>query len=132
MEKPSTRRRKYTEHSPMDLSGLMDIIFILLIFVMLSVSFQQKFAVMELDLPSSQSSGEGKEADLEISVLSNGSIWIDKKEVPFESLVGEIQKRSPSKIRLSAEKKLSYEQFIQISERIKSTGIEKLDLGLKK
>jgi biopolymer transport protein ExbD len=116
----------------MDLSGLMDIIFILLIFVMLSVSFQQKFAVMELDLPSSQSSFEGKEADLEISVLSNGSIWIDQKEVPIGSLVGEIQKRSPSKIRLNAEKKLSYEQFILISERIKSTGIEKLDLGLKK
>jgi biopolymer transport protein ExbD len=125
------KRRKREETALLDLSGLMDIIFILLIFVMLSVSFQQKFSVMELDIPSAVTSQAGKEADLEISVLSNSSLWIEQTEIPFESLTSEIQKRSPSRIRLNAEKNLRYEDFIRISEKIKSTGIEKLDLGLK-
>ena len=125
------QKRRKREETVLDLSGLMDIIFILLIFVMLSVSFQQKFSVMELDLPSAVNSQAGKEADLEISVLSNSSLWIEQTEIPFDSLTSEIQKRSPSRIRLNAEKNLRYEDFIRISEKIKSTGIEKLDLGLK-
>jgi len=113
------------------MSPLMDIIFILLIFVMLSVSFQKKFTVMEMDLPSSIGSSEAIEADLEISVLANGKIIIENKEISVEDLIINIKNNPPSRLRLNAERELSYENFIRITEKIKESGLEKIDLGLK-
>jgi biopolymer transport protein ExbD len=124
-------KRKRLESSPLDMSPFMDIIFILLIFVMLSISFQKKFTVMEMDLPSSIGSSEASEADLEISVFANGKIMIENKEISLEDLIINIQKNHPSRLRLNAERELSYENFIRITEKIKESGLEKIDLGLK-
>ena len=113
------------------MSPFMDIIFILLIFVMLSISFQKKFTVMEMDLPSSIGSSEATEADLEISVFANGKIMIENKEISLEDLITNIKKNPPSHLRFNGEKELSYENFIRITEKIKESGLEKIDLGLK-
>ena len=113
------------------MSPFMDIIFILLIFVMLSISFQKKFTVMEMDLPSSIGSSEATEADLEISVLANGKIMTENKEILLEDLITNIKKNPPSRLRFNGEKELSYENFIRITEKIKESGLEKIDLGLK-
>ena len=127
----SRPKRKRLESSALDMSPFMDIIFILLIFVMLSISFQKKFTVMEMDLPSSIGSSEATEADLEISVLANGKIMIENKEILLEDLITNIKKNPPSRLRFNGEKELSYENFIRITEKIKESGLEKIDLGLK-
>ena len=127
----SRPKRKRLESSALDMSPFMDIIFILLIFVMLSISFQKKFTVMEMDLPSSIGSSEAIEADLEISVLANGKIMIENKEILLDDLISNIKKNPPSRLRLNGEKELSYENFIRITEKIKESGLEKIDLGLK-
>lgn len=127
----SRPKRKRLESSALDMSPFMDIIFILLIFVMLSISFQKKFTVMEMDLPSSIGSSEATEADLEISVLANGKIMTENKEILLEDLITNIKKNPPSRLRLNGEKELSYENFIRITEKIKESGLEKIDLGLK-
>ena len=122
---------RYRNNPLIDLSGLMDIIFILLIFVMLSVSFQKKFSVMELDLPSSVMGRDTREVSLEIDLSSDSKIYINQKEIPLDKLSSELQKHVPSSIRLNAEKKVPFERFIEVSEIIKTMGIEKIDLGLK-
>ena len=127
----SRPKRKRLESSALDMSPFMDIIFILLIFVMLSISFQKKFTVMEMDLPSSIGSSEATEADLEISVLANGKIMTENKEILLEDLITNIKKNPPSRLRFNGEKELSYENFIRITEKIKESGLEKIDLGLK-
>ncbi len=98
---------------------------------MLSISFQKKFSVMEMDLPSTSGSTEAIEADLEISVLADGSILVDNKEISLDNLVSNIKENPPSRLRLNAERQLSYENFIHITEKLKETGLEKIDLGLK-
>lgn len=125
------RWTKYRNTSLIDLSGLMDIIFILLIFVMLSVSFQKKISMMELDLPSSIRGADSREVGVEISLTADSKIFINRKEISLNTLSIELRKEVPSSIRLNAEKKVTYEQFIEVSEIIKSVGIEKIDLGLK-
>lgn len=122
---------RHRNNSLVDLSGLMDIIFILLIFVMLSVSFQKKFTVMELDLPASESSTDSEEVSLEIALSADSKIYINRIEIPLSELMKELDKAKPTTIRLNAEKKVSFEHFISVSEILKTAGIEKIDLGLK-
>ena len=119
MSDKNQNKYKRRDSSTLDLSGLMDIIFILLIFVMLSVSFQKKFTVMEMDLPESNGVLEEKETDMELSVDADGKIYFESKEIPINNLVNLIQSRKPMRIRLNADKKLSYEDFIFISQNIK-------------
>lgn len=119
------------EGNPLDISGLMDIIFILLIFVMLSISFQKKFTVMEMDLPSTREISDTKETSSEILLLESGKIFLDDREVSQDSLTDLLKQKKPENVRLNAERKISYEAFIEISILIKNAGIDKIDLGLK-
>ena len=86
---------------------------------------------MEMDLPENEGIGDEKESDLEISVNALGKIFLHTEEVSIENLIVEIQKKNPKRIRLNADKKLSYEDFIYITQNIKKAGVEKIDLGLK-
>lgn len=86
---------------------------------------------MELDLPSSIRGADSREVGVEISLTADSKIFINRKEISLNTLSIELRKEVPSSIRLNAEKKVTYEQFIEVSEIIKSVGIEKIDLGLK-
>ena len=70
-------RRKVGD-SAIDMSSLMDIIFILLIFVMMSVSFAKNFKQLEIDLPKSQNGTSELSPDTQISIKQTiKSIWIN-------------------------------------------------------
>jgi biopolymer transport protein ExbD len=125
---PQRRNRK---DSGIDMSSMMDIIFILLIFVMISVSFQKKFSHLELNLPSIGQGQIAEEIDVELSVFENGQIFLNKKEVKLSNLKVEMEIHKEKNLSLNIEKKVPYETFIEISEILKSIGIHKVQLGLK-
>ncbi|MCB1142722.1 MAG: biopolymer transporter ExbD [Leptospiraceae bacterium] len=124
-------RRQRTRSHSIDLSGLMDIIFILLIFVMISISFQKQITSLEMDLPDSNGSGNSENEETEIAIFEDGKILLAKNRIEIEDLVSEIKKIQPKGIVLNIEKKVPYETFILISEKLKNLGIKNIRLGIK-
>ncbi len=115
----------------LDMSSLMDIIFILLIFVMLAMSFQKTFQTLDMNLPKSKQ-GVGKEsATIRIAIKENGEIYLQEKKISWQSLELELQKKniSPdSEVQLSIENKVYYQEFIKVSSILKKLKLEKVSL----
>lgn len=127
----SYKLNRQIQDSPIDMSSLMDIIFILLIFVMMSVSFAKNFKQLEIDLPKSQSGSSGLSFDLQISIKENGKFYLDEKEFSIGelSILASNGKFYNQIVSVNVEKKVPYEIFLQIIDILKQGNIKKLNLG---
>ncbi|MBL0264467.1 MAG: biopolymer transporter ExbD [Leptospiraceae bacterium] len=118
-----TKRKSGREHtSSMDMSSLMDIIFILLIFVMMSVSFAKNFKQIEIDLPKSETGSSEFSPDIQISVREDDKFYLEQKEIS----IGELSqfaangKFSNQIVSVNVSKKVPYESFIKSIGYIKT------------
>jgi len=123
--------RRKTGDSSIDMSSLMDIIFILLIFVMMSVSFAKNFKQLEIDLPKSQTGTSELSPDTQISIKENNKIYLDETEISLDklSVLAKEGKLSNQVVSINVEKKVPYEFFIKILDILKQARIKKMNLG---
>lgn len=115
--------------NPLDMSSLLDIIFILLIFSMLSMSFQKDFESIELNLP--QEEGNTKESfttPIRIFLKENGELYFENKKITWTELESSIKGLQERQFQLGIEKKVYYEDFIKLTSLLKKFGIEKIEL----
>jgi biopolymer transport protein ExbD len=124
--------KKRKRHSGIDMSSLMDIIFILLIFVMLSMSFQKNFQSLEMNLPKSEVGEKTSDTSIRIALKENGEIFIDEKPSNWENLELELKNIENKEIQLSLEEKVYYGEFIRISEILKKLNLNKISLIVHK
>jgi biopolymer transport protein ExbD len=127
-------RNKKKKVNQIDMSSLLDIIFILLVFVMVSISFQKQFASMELDLPEAKgSSQETSKTEIKISITNQEIIYKNEIALSRDKLLTEIHSGDfkNKAVLLNVEKKVTYDYFFSILNALKSAEIQKLELGIK-
>ncbi|MEQ8860756.1 MAG: biopolymer transporter ExbD [Pseudomonadales bacterium] len=78
-------------NAAINLTPLIDMVFILLIFFAVNSTFV-KFPGVEVDQPVAKSAVEQQSATILIAVTATGDIWIDKKRVDVRRLRGVIER----------------------------------------
>lgn len=123
--------RRKSGDSAIDMSSLMDIIFILLIFVMMSISFAKNFKQLEIDLPKTNSGSSELSVDIQISVKENGKVFLDEKDSSLNELsyFANQGKFSNQTVSVNVEGKVPYESFLKVLDILKQAKIKKLNLG---
>ncbi|TGN19590.1 biopolymer transporter ExbD [Leptospira idonii] len=127
------RRRK---NKQIEISSLIDILFILLIFLMLSVRFTETRSYLELDLPDSRLSQVGDfESVVTISSDSQGIWYWNGKPESKDSVLSKIEsfseKEKQTKIILDLDKKSEFGHFFLITEKLKEKKINQVEIATK-
>ncbi|PJZ44301.1 ExbD/TolR family protein [Leptospira brenneri] len=123
--------RKSSSNSSIDISSLIDVLFILLIFLMLAVRFTETTSTLQLDLPKTQTDSIGEESPkFKIQINHLGLIYIDGKETGKELLTDVIPKNEDGKSRivLEVDKKVEFQFFVLVTDLLKSKGYQKIDI----
>jgi biopolymer transport protein ExbD len=109
--------------------SMIDILFILLIFFIVSMSFKKPREVLHIELPTVKEITSNKITDTRsvIAVDSLGNIKLDGLAVP-EGLLGTyltaFQKQNPGrKLELEADRRLPLERLLQIWDALSKAGI---------
>jgi biopolymer transport protein ExbD len=76
-------RHKQQEESQIDMTSMLDIVFIMLIFFIVTSSFVRESGV-EVNRPQASNSTSQKEANIFIAVTADNEIYIDKRVVDKE------------------------------------------------
>lgn len=82
------RRRIYSSddsESAIDLTPMLDVIFIMLIFFIVTTSFVKESGVT-VNRPSAQTTEEKKGSNILIAIRANGEIWIDRRAVDVRAV----------------------------------------------
>ena len=122
-------RRKKIEGTTSELMPLIDMVFILLIFFMLSSQFLKP--VINLNLPVAGSGVQLTETQiLIVSLTKEKEVFLNQEKINSGDLVKEIKKRlnSNTKVVISADKEVEYGFFVTIMDSLKSNDIHHVSL----
>lgn len=104
----------FDEDPGIDLTPLIDVIFMLLIFFIMTTTFSKP--VLDIILPVSESAVERSERspELMISVTYDGRIIHNSEEITPEALAGLLESRAGDLLNLFVDEKAPFESFVRV------------------
>lgn len=124
---------KRREHLGLDLTPVIDVVFILLIFFIVTSVFKKEELALILDLPSSNAKEmQIKEEQIFIE-LSTNKLAIKGIEVSFESLEDNLKaiKNKENAVIVRIDKKVPYERMVKVLDLLQKHGLNNLALVTK-
>ena len=115
-------------NSPIEITPLVDIVFLLLIFFLLTASYIHP--VMNLELPEAKSAKPYyQQAPYTISIGKDGHISINNKASPIESIS---RIPSASKVLIMEDEEGPYGTFIKVLDILRLVGIDNISIATAK
>ena len=113
-----------------DMAPLIDVVFLLLIFFMLTSSFMPPS--VPLTLPQASSKGSAEAAKVVVSLDGEGRVSISETLVPdddFENLLKiELEKNATTMVHFRGDKTVDYGVFLQLMSRARGAGAQQFQL----
>lgn len=83
-------RRGFSQHAPeedsdIDITPMLDVVFIMLIFFIVTASFVKESGI-EVNRPEASTAQQQTKANIFIAINEKGEIWIDKRKVKQDSV----------------------------------------------
>jgi biopolymer transport protein ExbD len=122
--------QKRREHLAPDLTPLIDVVFILLIFFIVSSVFKKEELALALDLPASSAKEhevEPKQLNIELSPTSLAYLG---KVTTFEELNTELQKvtKKDKPVIVRIDKEVKYERIVKVLDLLQKYSLSNLAL----
>ena len=129
------RRRKSREDAHIDLTSLIDIVFQLLVFFMISTVFKQDRFALKLSLPSAFSSEkvEDKNKNYKVIELHQDKIAIDGEEITMAELSPRLSSfNKDGAIFVRADEGIPYKKVVEVLDTLQKLELRKISLITEK
>jgi biopolymer transport protein ExbD len=129
-------RREEEDNFSLDMTPMIDVVFLLIIFFMVSTVFVDFSRKMDINLPASKSSTLDESAKtLEVEMLKDKKIFLSGKPVTLLGLETtlakmELKDKKPTAI-IRADKSLPYGDVIQVMGILQKKGIPDISVAVK-
>ncbi len=122
----TARKRSFLEITP-----LVDVVFLLLIFFLLTSTSMLRS--MDVDLPGARSAELSQVTSLVISLLADGGIRLDKEAVELEQLGPLLDRRlsgdEPPPLTIEADRRVSFDRFARVLDAARLAGAREINLA---
>ena len=115
---------------------MIDIIFFLLVFFMMSTLYMVEQHTIPVSLPQASAARQDKPGSTAITVLASGNIMFNMEEIPLQLLAKrvqlEISKQSDNVFVLRGDKQVPYGQIIAVLDELKQAGAYKVSVAVER
>ncbi|MDD9173472.1 biopolymer transporter ExbD [Aliivibrio sp. S2TY2] len=126
------RRTKTREEANIDLTSMLDIVFIMLIFFIVTSSFVRESGV-EVNRPQASHSVAQKEVGIFVAITANNQVFIDKRRVDMErveAVLASLHLDNPqANLVIQADKHAYNGTVVSVMDAAKGAGIEGIALA---
>ncbi|MEH6493954.1 ExbD/TolR family protein [Halopseudomonas sp.] len=120
------------EEAGIDLTPMLDIVFIMLIFFIVTSSFIKESGIT-VERPSAASAAEQPKGNILIAVSADGEIWIDRKQVDIRAVRAAVERmrvdQPDSTVVVQADKDARSGLVIRVMDQAKLAGVEAVALA---
>lgn len=113
-----------------DITPIIDMVFLLLIFFMVGSQFARP--AIEIDLPEASSGSQSQDDALVITLDNSGRVFFDGRETPPESLgpaLKEALRKYPDRaVDLRADGDVTFRQFVRVMDQARGAGASRLNI----
>ncbi|GAA4501889.1 biopolymer transporter ExbD [Pseudaeromonas paramecii] len=123
-------RRRENDDVQVDMTPMLDIVFIMLIFFVVSSSFLQ-IRSLAVQLPAAQSAQRQQSEPLHLQLLGNGQLRWQGQPLQAHEL-GEVLAQLPphTKVLIEADSQVPHGQVVALMDKIRQAGIQQLAVGV--
>ena len=111
---------------------MIDVIFAILAFFIISTLFLTRAEGFSVDLPEAESSETQQDAFITVTIEENGDISINKESVALEELTETVQAKmgdnEQALVTVKADETIDYGQFVAVMDKLRS--VEGANLGM--
>jgi len=124
-------KAKATDASPViELTPVIDIVFLLLIFFLVATTFQQSEREMQIALPEAESGGPISVTlrELVVNIQADGAIIVSGRQVSTDDLrtiiTEAVQANPEQKVTIRADRDATYDRVVGVLDVCKASGIQ--------
>jgi len=128
-------KRKYSkteEDADLDMTPLMDIVFIMLIFFIVTTSFSKESGI-EVNRPSAQTAEHQQQGNILVAISANDEIWIDKRQIDVRAVRANIERLHAEipegAVIVQADKNSKNGTLVQVIDQIRLAGVNNVSLA---
>lgn len=125
------RRAVERREAAFDLMPLIDVVFLLIIFFMLTTSFRTIFQGIKVDLPTTTTKQERIEQNIIITITKDNVLYLDKARVATSKLVSLLKKKLGEKkglVMINADKLVRHGKVVGIMDLAKQAGADRVGI----
>ncbi|MCZ4294144.1 ExbD/TolR family protein [Vibrio sinaloensis] len=129
------RRQQRQEEAQVDLTSMLDIVFIMLIFFIVTSSFVRESGV-EVNRPTASNVVSQKEAGIFVAITSANDIYIDKRVVDVERVQATLEHlmldKPDASLVIQADEHAYSGTVVKVMDAAKSAGVRNIALAAEK
>ena len=119
--------RSSNEHnSEIDMTPMLDIVFIMLIFFIVTTSFVKESGI-EINRPTAKTAERKEQGHIIVGIKPNGDVWIDKRLIDIRAVranVARLRAENPlGSVIIAADKKAEVKVLVEVMDQIRLAGI---------
>ncbi|MGF1771932.1 ExbD/TolR family protein [Vibrio maritimus] len=125
-------RRKQNDEANIDMTSMLDIVFIMLIFFIVTSSFVRESGV-DVNRPQASHAVSQKDAGIFVAITSSNDVYIDKRRVDVERVQATIEKllleQPNASMVIQADKHAFNGTVVEVMDSAKGAGVTKIALA---
>jgi len=125
------RSQNHSEEVFINLTPLIDVVFLLLIFFMVTTTFATIRYGMRVDLPTTTTPQEKIKQNIVVSINRDGKIYLGKKWVSEKQLVSRLRQEIKKKgglVIVNADRNITHGKVVRVMDLAKKAGAQKLGI----
>ena len=130
------RRRRHTdqgsEETELNLTPMLDIVFIMLIFFVVTTSFVKESGI-EVNRPSAQTAEQRDRGNILIGISPNGEIWIDKRPVDIRAVRAVVERlvaeNPEGGIIIQGDREAQIGLLVKVMDQVRKAGVENVSIA---
>jgi biopolymer transport protein ExbD len=123
------------EETELDMTPMLDIVFIMLIFFIVTTSFVKESGVT-VSSPSAQSASQQESVNIYIAITAEGEVWIDRKPVDPRSvraIVARLHADNPEgSVIIQSDEEATTGILVEVMDQVRLAGVEAIAIAADK
>lgn len=120
------------EEATIDMTPMLDVVFIMLIFFIVTASFVKE-AGIDVNRPEAATAVKKDRANILVAISDKGEIWINKRKVDVRAVQANIERlyaeNPQGTVVIQADKKATTDVLIKVMDASRAAGIEDVSIA---
>ena len=123
------------DDTELDMTPMLDIVFIMLIFFIVTTSFVKESGVT-VSTPQAQTASQQENANIFIAITAAGEVWIDRRPVDPRSvraIVARVHADNPEgSVNIQSDAEASPRMLVEVMDQVRLAGVEGIAIAADK
>ncbi len=126
------RIHRESDEQQVDLTPMLDVVFIMLIFFIVTTSFIKETGI-DINRPSAATAEKKSKGNILIAITQSGDIWLDKRQIDIRAVRANIQrlkaKFPQSSVIIQSDTESKTGTLVRVMDQIRLAGVQNISIA---